>query len=142
MQVESASIDRSDLLVGVRFRQGELRGHMQALCSSLHAEVMLQILTQEVIKSREKEGEILKQDQIRSSIARRLGNDIAGAALTDNSVEGVIEMMVEAIQNFHAILTDERLFNWHAVLFPIGRNGMRRIEVSGWRTGESGPMQV
>lgn len=84
----------------------------------------------------------MDQDQVRSSLARRLGINIAGAVPADRQVEGVVEMMLDATQNFDALLTDERLFGWHAALFPTGRSGMHKIRVGDWRTGEKGPMQV
>ena len=132
----------SDLLTAVRYRQGRLVGHMEALGFSLREEAMLQTLTQEVIKSSEIEGEVLDQDQVRSSLARRLGIEIAGSIPADRNVEGVVEMMLDATQNFAQPLTEERLFGWQAALFPTGRSGMHRITVGGWRTGERGPMQV
>jgi Fic family protein len=132
----------TELLTDVRYRQGRLIGHMEALGFSLREEAMLQTLTQEVIKSSEIEGEVLDQDQVRSSLARRLGMDIAGSVPADRNVEGVVEMMLDAIQNFQQPLTEERLFGWHAALFPTGRSGMSRIKVGNWRTGERGPMQV
>jgi Fic family protein len=132
----------SDLLASVRFRQGRLIGNMQALGFSLREEAMLQTLTQEVIKSSEIEGEVLDQNQVRSSLARRLGIDIAGSVPADRNVEGVVDMMLDATQNFLASLTDERLFGWQAALFPTGRSGMHKITVGAWRTGEKGPMQV
>lgn len=132
----------AELLTAVRYRQGRLIGHMEALGFALREEAMLQTLTQEVIKSSEIEGEVLDQDQVRSSLARRLGIDIAGSVPADRNVEGVVEMMLDATQNFQQPLTEERLFGWHAALFPTGRSGMQRITVGDWRTGERGPMQV
>lgn len=132
----------AELLAAVRFRQGRIIGNMQALGFSLREEAMLQTLTKEVIKSSEIEGEVLNQDQVRSSLARRLGIDIAGSVPADRNVEGVVEMMLDATQNFSAPLTDERLFSWQAALFPTGRSGMHKITVGAWRTGEKGPMQV
>lgn len=132
----------AELLAAVRYRQSRLIGNMEAIGFSLREEAMLQTLTQEVIKSSEIEGEILNRDQVRSSLARRLGIDIAGSIPADRHVEGVVEMMLDATQNFKKELTDERLFGWHAALFPTGRSGMHRITVGAWRTGEQGPMQV
>lgn len=132
----------AELLTAVRYRQGRLIGHMEALGFALREEAMLQTLTQEVIKSSEIEGEVLDQDQVRSSLARRLGIDIAGSVPADRNVEGVVEMMLDATQNFQQPLTEDRLFGWHAALFPTGRSGMHRITVGVWRTGERGPMQV
>ncbi|TCJ17074.1 Fic family protein [Flaviaesturariibacter flavus] len=132
----------AEKLAGVRYRQGRLIGHMEALGLSLRKEAMLQALTQEVIKSSEIEGELLDRDQVRSSIARRLGIQVAGTVSADRNVEGVVDMMLDATQNSSAPLTDERLFGWQAALFPTGRSGMHRITVGEWRTGAKGPMQV
>jgi Fic family protein len=129
-------------LAGVRHRQGRLIGRMEAIGFSLRSEAVLQTLTQEVIKSSEIEGEILDHDQVRSSIARRLGMEIGGLTPADRHVEGVVEMMLDATQKYDQPLNDERLFAWHAALFPGGRSGMRRIKVGAWRDNSSGPMQV
>lgn len=132
----------TDLLAAVRHRQGRLLGHMEALGFPLREEAVLQALTEDVLKSSEIEGEVLDREQVRSSIARRLGMDIGGLVEADRHVEGVVEMMLDATQNCFQPLTAERLFGWHASLFPTGRSGMTRITVGAWRTGEDGPMQV
>jgi Fic family protein len=129
-------------LAGVRLRQGRLIGRMQALGFRQQEEAVLTILTEDVLKSSEIEGEILDRDQVRSSIARRLGMDAGALPAADRNVEGVVEMMLDATQNFKSELTDERLFGWHASLFPMGRSGMSRIVVGAWRDEKSGPMQV
>jgi Fic family protein len=129
-------------LGAVRHNQGRLIGKMGALGFQLRAEAVLQTLTEEVIKSSEIEGEILDQDQVRSSIARRLGIDIGALAPIDRDVEGVVEMMLDATQGYDAPLTKERLFDWHAALFPTGRSGMSKITVGAWRADKTGPMQV
>jgi Fic family protein len=129
-------------LAAVRHRQGRLIGRMEALGFPLREEAVLQALTEDVIKSSEIEGEVLDREQVRSSIARRLGMDIGGLVEADRNVEGVVEMMLDATQNYAQPLTAERLFGWHAALFPTGRSGMSRITVGAWRTAEAGPMQV
>lgn len=129
-------------LAALRFRQGRLIGRMQALGFPLQEEAVLQTLTEEVLKSSEIEGEMLNAEQVRSSIARRLGIDIAGIVPADRHVEGVVEMMLDATQKYDQPLTAERLFAWHAALFPTGRSGMYKITVGGWRKGDKGPMQV
>ncbi|CDZ74046.1 Filamentation induced by cAMP protein Fic [Neorhizobium galegae bv. orientalis] len=129
-------------LAAVRHRQGRLLGRMEALGFDLRAEAVLQTLTEDVLKSSEIEGELLDKEQVRSSIARRLGMDIGALAPVDRNVEGVVEMMLDATQNYQAPLSDERLFAWHAALFPTGRSGMTRIIVGQWRNEASGPMQV
>jgi len=129
-------------LAAVRHRQGRLIGRMEALGFDLRAEAVLRTLTEDVVKSSEIEGERLDREQVRSSIARRLGMDIGGLSPADRDVEGVVEMMLDATQNFAAPLTEERLFGWHAALFPTGRSGMRRIVVGAWRDASSGLMQV
>jgi Fic family protein len=130
------------LLAKVRNRQGRLVGRMEALGFALRSEAVLQTLTQDVVKSSEIEGEILDTDQVRSSIACRLGIDIGALTPADRNVEGVVEMMLDATQKYDAPLTAERLFGWHAALFPTGRSGMQKISVGAWRDDKSGPMQV
>lgn len=129
-------------LAAVRHRQGRLIGHMEALGFPLREEAVLRTLTEDVLKSSEIEGEVLDREQVRSSIARRLGMDVGGLIEADRNVEGVVEMMLDATQNFAQPLTAERLFGWHAALFPTGRSGMSRINVGAWRTSEGDPMQV
>lgn len=129
-------------LASVRHRQGRLIGRMEGLGFSLRSEAMLQTLTEDVIKSSEIEGEKLNREQVRSSIARRLGMDIGALTPADRDVEGVVEMTLDATQKYDRPLTDERLFDWHAALFPTGRSGMTRITVGGWRGDSTGPMQV
>ena len=130
------------LLAKLRHRQGRLMGRMEALGFSLRTEATLQTLTQDVLRSSEIEGEILDRDQVRSSIARRLGMETGALAPADRNVEGVVEMMLDATQNYRALLTTKRLFSWHASLFPTGYSGMRKIEVGQWRNDARGPMQV
>ena len=129
-------------LADIRYRQGRLLGRMESLGFSLQQEAELETLTLDVVKSSEIEGENLNTDQVRSSIARRLGIDIAGAIPANRNVEGVVEMMLDASRNFDEPLTQDRLFAWHAALFPTGRSGMRKIIVGAWRDDADGPMQV
>jgi Fic family protein len=129
-------------LAQIRHRQGRLLGRMEGLGFALQKEAELETLTLDVLKSSEIEGEQLNPEQVRSSIARRLGLDAGGTKPADRDVEGVVEMMLDATQNFAAPLTDERLFGWHAALFPTGRSGMRKIIVGAWRDDATGPMQV
>jgi Fic family protein len=129
-------------LVEVRHRQGRLVGRMEGLGFQLRTEAVLHTLTEEVLKSSEIEGEKLDREQVRSSIARRLGIDIGGLAPMDRNVEGVVEMMLDATQHYDQPLTTHRLLDWHAALFPTGRSGMSRINVGAWRDDKKGPMQV
>lgn len=129
-------------LASVRHRQGRLIGRMEGLGFALRNEAMLNTLTEDVLKSSEIEGEILDRGQVRSSIARRLGMDIGALAPVDRNVEGVVEMMLDATQNYNEPLTADRLFGWHAALFPTGHSGMHKIMVGAWRDDRSGPMQV
>ena len=129
-------------LAAVRHEQGRLLGKMEALGFDLRSEASLIVLTADVVKSSAIEGETLDADEVRSSIARRLGLDTAGLPQPSRSVEGIVEMMLDATQHFAAELTDERLYGWHASLFPTGRSGMNRIAVGQWRPAEAGPMQV
>ncbi len=126
----------------VRNRQGRLMGRMEALGFPLRAEALLQTLTLDVIKSSEIEGEVLDADQVRSSIARRLGLDIAGLVPSDRYVDGVVEMMLDATQNFSKALTNSRLLAWQASLFPGGYSGMHKIMTGVLRNDRHGPMQV
>jgi Fic family protein len=130
------------LLGPVRHRQGRLVGRMEALGYPLRADATLRALTEEVVKSSEIEGEILDDAQVRSSLARRLGMDVAGLVPSDRDVDGVVEMLLDATQRFAEPLTADRLSSWHAALFPTGRSGMSKITVGAWRTDASGPMQV
>ena len=129
-------------LAQVRHKQGRLLGRMESLGFGLKAEASLQTLTEDVVKSSEIEGEILDRDQVRSSIARRLGIDIGALTPVERNVEGVVDMTLDATQKADQPITAERLFGWHAALFPTGRSGMLKIVVGGWRTEQSGAMQV
>ncbi|HEY5510627.1 MAG TPA: Fic family protein [Prolixibacteraceae bacterium] len=131
-----------NFLSEVRYLQGRLIGKMELLGFDLRNEALLDTLTLDVLKSTEIEGEILNPDQVRSSIARRLGMVIAGSVESDRNVDGMVEMMIDATQNCYKSLTAERLFDWHAALFPTGRSGMYRITVADWRKDTTGPMQV
>jgi Fic family protein len=132
----------SSLLADVRHRQGRLLGQMQALGFKLKEEAVLQTLTADVVKSSEIEGEKLDPEAVRSSIARRLGMDIGGLIPSDRNIDGVVEMMLDATRHYTKPLNDERLFGWHACLFPSGRSGMTRINTGKWRDDKSGAMQV
>ena len=129
-------------LAAVRHRQGRLVGHMEALGFRLRQEAVLETLTTDVIKSSEIEGEKLEPEQVRSSVARHLGIDIGGLKAADRNVEGIVEMMLDATRRYDQPLTDERLFAWHASLFPTGRSGMTRIRAGAWRDDSTGPMEV
>ena len=129
-------------LADIRHRQGRLLGRMEGLGFQLKREASLSTLTNDVVKSSAIEGENLNPEEVRSSIARRLGIDIAGLIPASRDVEGIVEMMLDATQRFSKLLTKDRLFDWHAALFPTGRSGMHRITVGGWRTLDAYPMQV
>jgi Fic family protein len=129
-------------LAAVRLRQGRIIGRMHELGFAQREETLLTTLTEDVLKSSEIEGEILDKELVRSSIARRLGIEAAALPPVDRIVEGVVDMMLDATQKFGAPLTAERLFGWHAALFPTGRSGISKIAVGAWRDGKSGPMQV
>jgi Fic family protein len=129
-------------LADIRHRQGRLLGRMEGLGFDLRREASLSTLTNDVVKSSAIEGENLNPEEVRSSIARRLGLDIAGLVPSSRDVEGIVEMMLDATQNYQKPLTQDRLFGWHAALFPTGRSGMQRITVGAWRGSNSGPMQV
>lgn len=122
--------------------QGRLLGKMEGLGFDLRHEAHLRTLTEDVVKSSEIEGEALPRDQVRSSIARRLGMDVGGLIPADRNVEGVVEMMLDATSHYNETLTEQRLCDWHASLFPTGRSGMSKITVGSWRDDKNGPMQV
>ena len=132
----------SPLLADVRHLQGKLLGRMESLGFKLREEATLQTLTHDVIKTSEIEGETLDTEQVRSSIARRMGMDIGITKPATRDVEGVVEVMMDATVSYTKPLTEERLFDWHAALFPTGRSGMQRINVGAWRDESSGAMQV
>ena len=129
-------------LARVSREQGRLLGKMEALGFNLRNEAHLRTLTEDVIQSSEIEGEILERDQVRSSIARRLGIDVGGLVPAERNVECVVEMMLDATGQYQQPLSQERLFSWHAALFLTGRSGMTKIRVGDWRDDATGPMQV
>ncbi len=132
----------SSRLVDIRYRQGRLLGRMEGFGFELKLEASLRTLTNDIVKSSAIEGENLNPKEVRSSIARRLGIDIAGLIPSSSDVEGIVEMMLNATQKYNMPLTKDRLFGWHAALFPSGRSGMHKITVGDWRSIHSGPMQV
>jgi Fic family protein len=130
------------LLADIRHRQGRLLGQMEGLGFALRSEASLTTLTSDVVGSSAIEGEKLNVEEVRSSIAQRLGIEYAGAPLASRNVDGVVEMMLDGTRRFAEPLTGERLFGWHSSLFPTGRNGMQRITAGAWRPAEVGAMQV
>ncbi|MEF8701286.1 MAG: Fic family protein [Candidatus Accumulibacter sp. UW20] len=129
-------------LARVHQSQGRLLGRLQDLGIGLREQASLQVWTQDVLKTSEIEGETLNPDSVRSSLARRLGMDIGALAPADRNVEGVIDMVLDATQQHASELTPQRLFGWHAALFPTGYSGLARIRVGAWRDDALGPMQV
>ena len=129
-------------LADVRHRQGRLIGYMEALGFTLRQEAVLHTLTSDVLKSSDIEGEKLDAEQVRSSIARRLGLDIGALKPADRTVEGIVDMMLDATRQYDQPLSVDRLFAWHASLFPTGRSGMTKIRAGAWRNDSTGPMEV
>ncbi len=129
-------------LSSVRHKQGRLLGMMSAMGFELKNEAILKTLTTDVLKSSEIEGELLNTEQVRSSIARKLGLNIPGIIKSDRNVDGIVEVMVDATQHYNKPLSAKRIFGWHAALFPTGYSGMYKITVGNWRKPEGGPMQV
>ena len=129
-------------LAQVHRAQGHLAGRMAELGLAQRDQATLQALTQEVVATSAIEGEALNPDTVRSSIARRLGVDIGALAPADRHVDGVVDMVLDATQHHAQPLTAERLFGWHAALFPTGYSGRVRIQVGAWRNDAAGPMQV
>jgi Fic family protein len=130
------------VLARVSREQGRVLGKMEALGFNLASEAHLHALTDEIVKSSEIEGQRVDREQVRSSLAHRLGLDAGGLVAADREVEGIVDMMLDATGQYADPLTTERLFSWHASLFPTGRSGMRRIRVGTWRNDAAGPMQV
>ncbi len=130
------------LLSEVKFSQGLLLGKMEGLDFDLKEEAVLNVLTQDVLKSSEIEGEALNKEQVRSSIARRLGLDAGGGINVERNVEGIVEMMLDATRHYDEPLTKDRLLGWHASLFPTGYSGMHKIEAAKFRDDKNGHMQV
>lgn len=125
-----------------RNQQDRLLGKMESLGFHLQNEAVLNTLTLDVIKSSEIEGDFLDKEQVRSSIARRLGFDSAGAVETERHVDGIVEMMLDATQRYDSPLTRDRLFGWHAALFPSGWSNQYKITLADWRKDATGPMQI
>lgn len=132
----------TEALSRVRHKQGKHLGKMEALGFELRTEASVTTLTNEIVKSSAIEGEKLDTDEVRSSVACKLGLPVAGLPEPGLEVEGIVEMMLDATQKFEQPLTLERIYGWHAALFPTRRSGMHRITVGEWRKGEHGPMQV
>lgn len=132
----------SDLLSQVNVGRGRLLGAMQALGFTLSEEASLKTLTSEVVNSSEIEGEKLNPESVRSSLARRLGIDVGGLVPSNKHIDGIVEMMLDATRDHEKSLTEERLFGWHAALFPTGHSGMHKITVADYRNDNNGPMQV
>lgn len=129
-------------LAETRNLQGRLLGKMESLGFDLQDEAVLNTLTLEIVKSSEIEGEVLDLEQVRSSVAKRLGIELAGAIESERHIDGIVEMMLDATQRFQLPLTKERLFGWHSALFPTGWSNMYRIKVANWREDTTGTMQV
>mgnify|MGYP001373266807 CR=1 FL=1 len=130
------------LLARVRHQQGLLLGKMESLGLATRDETSLAVLTRDVVKSSAIEGEALDTEEVRSSLARQLGLEVAGMKPSGRDVDGIVEMMLDATQKNELALTEERLFGWHAGLFPTGWSGTKRIAVGRWRPKEAGAMQV
>ena len=141
-QFQQDTVRLANHLAHTRHIQGKLLGRMAALGFEMRSEAILRTLTEDVVKTSEIEGEFLAPDQVRSSVANRLGLDIGGLPAADRNVDGAVEMVLDATRNYTAPLTEERLFSWHAALFPTGRSGMRRIRVGQWRDDADGSMDV
>ncbi len=136
----------NDLLLStlskVRNLQGRLMGKMEAIGFNLRNEAVLETLTLDVIKTTEIEGEILNLDQVRSSLAKHLGVDIGALNYSDRSVDGIVDLIMDATKNCNEPISADRLFSWHAALFPTGQSGLYKITVGSWRIDSTGPMQV
>ena len=126
----------------VRDLQGRLIGRMEGLGFELRDEAVLATLTEDIVKSSAIEGEVLNSDEVRSSVAQRLGMEISGLPNASRDVDGIVDVILDATQKYSEALTKDRLCGWHAALFPTGRSGMYKITVGDWRNDDQGPMQV
>jgi Fic family protein len=129
-------------LAHVRYLQGHLLGKMGELGFDIRQEASLEVLTSDVVKTSSIEGEILDPQSVRSSLAKKLGIETASIMPRDRHIDGVVDMLLDATRNYNSPLTKDRLFGWHALLFPTGRSGLKQIRVGAWRTEQEGPMQV
>ena len=132
----------TNLLLNLQKAQGYLLGKMDVLGFEVKENAFLNVLIENILKSSEIEGELLNKEQVRSSVARRLGLNYDSNINIERDIEGVVEMMIDATQNFNQPITEERLFGWHAALFPTGYSGMYKIQVGQYRSDKNGPMQV
>lgn len=130
------------MLVDVRHLQGRVLGRMSYIGFEMKDQANLEMVSLDVLKSTEIEGELLNPEQVRSSVARRLGLEMPGLVPSDRNVDGVVDLMLDATRNYAQPLTEERLFGWHNSLFPTGRSGLYKILVGTWRDDSTGPMQV
>ncbi len=135
-------VDIMSMLADVKFKQGLLLGKMQNIGFEDNQHAVLNILTEDVIKSSEIEGLKLNIEQVRSSIAKRLGLDIGGDIYIEHNIQGTVDMMIDATQNFDKELSEERLFGWQSAMFPSGRSGLYQIKVGAYRDDKNGAMQV
>jgi Fic family protein len=129
------------LLGEVRNLEGRVMGLMEGVGFNVQNATSLNVMVEDVLRSSEIEGELLNADRVRSSIARHLGIETEGLPHPDHYTEGVVQVMLDAVRNSNKPLTTERLFNWHAALFPTGRSGIHPITVAAYRVGAE-PMQV
>lgn len=129
-------------LTEVRFAQGRLMGKLESMGFEMRENAQFEMLSLEVLKSAEIEGERYKPDEVRSSVARKLGLDKFTNVQVGKNVDGVVEMMYDALNHANSPLTRERLFGWHASLFPTGYSGTYPITTAAYRADQNGPMQL
>jgi len=139
-QFDAAAL--SAQLAAVHRAQGRMLGRMESLGFELRSQATLNILTDDVLKTSEIEGEKLSQEMVRSSLAQRLGIDIGALTIADRNVEGVVAMVLDATGSYAQPLSQQRLFTWHEELFPDGYRSLSKIRVGQWRADGKGPMQV
>jgi len=123
------------MLAEVHELRGQLTGKLLMLGLHQQTETMVEALTQEIVHSSEIEGQLLNRDSVRSSVARMLGLAYDGLPKEDHYIEGVVQVMLDATQNYADTVDEQRLFGWHAALFPTGYSGAFKIKVAGWREG-------
>ena len=127
-------------LAAARRAQGEVAGMARLLDPNADLQAQLEVLTNEGMATSAIEGEKFDPDSLRSSLARRLGLPTAGLPPATRSVEGLVDVLLDATRDFNEPLRLKKLNSWQAALFPTGRSGLHEIRVGELRGDE--PMQI
>ncbi len=125
----------SPVLASVRYLQGRLLGRMESLGFDFIERATLESLILDVVDTSRIEGEFLNPELVRSSIARKLGIENADFVKTPRNIDGIVDVILDATQNFDKPLTKTRLLGWHNSLFQTGFSGYQQIDVAKYRSG-------